>query len=120
MDILSLAKDVLIPVVVAGIAFLGGRKTATEKKKSEFETLSQELAAFKAFRQLLIDDNNSLVKELKEMKSQVKELDSQLKALIKKYTEEKSNCTSCPTKIAYDKIMDKRAKRKKPIHKVVE
>jgi len=120
MDVVAISKDVLIPLVAAGLAFLGGRKSKSQNKKDEFEALAKELEAFKNFRQLLIDDNNSLVTELKAMKIQVKDLDEQLKSLIKKYTEERSNCAACQTKAAYDKIMEKRAKRKKPVAKLIE
>ena len=89
-DWVMLLKDVGVPLVGAFLGYLGGRKSATEKKKSEFETLSQELEAFKNYRQLLIDDNNSLIKELREMKTQMSEMKEQLKDLAK------NNCYNFP------------------------
>lgn len=91
IDWITISKEIGVPIILAGIGFLGGRKSATERKKSEFETLGKELEAFKNYRQLLIDDNNSLIAELRDVKRQMVEMREELRVLSK------SNCSNALT-----------------------
>lgn len=91
IDWVTPLREIGVPIVLAAIGFVGGRKSNSEKRRSEFETLSKELDAFKNYRQLLIDDNNSLIAELREVKRQMVEMKEEIRLLSK------SNCANALT-----------------------
>lgn len=81
----------IVTIISSYLSFLGGKKSGASKKTEEYDSLNAELAAFKNYRQLLIDDNNSLIDELKEMKLEMAEMKKQLKEILK------SNCANFET-----------------------
>ena len=84
---IDIIKEIVVPIILALLAFWGGRKSSAEKHKLEFET---EIASFKEFRTLLIEDNESLKKELiatqksnRELKTIVATLENNIETLKK-------------------------------------
>lgn len=87
-EFIDLMKEIGLPLVLAILAFFGGRKSGVEKKKLDFESIKiefdTELNALKEFRTLLISDNNSLKDELKQMRVENKELKGLVSSLQQK------------------------------------
>jgi len=131
MDYISILKDYGVPIAIGIIGWFAGRsknKAETEKLKAETEYLysqkcKEDLETTKSFRELLISENASLVKEIKEMKlkyeittlalkEQIAMLTSQLEAIMIDRENEKCLGEECKIKIDYFKILAARDKRK--------
>lgn len=87
----------VVALIVGVISYFAGRKTNIDKlkikadiKKTEFEALQAELTALRDFRNLLISDNESMLKELKSVKAEQIELKEEivmLRALVASMSE---------------------------------
>ena len=77
-DYIEIGKELGLPLILGLLGYLGGRKSTSEKKSIELETLknefSLEIESLRQFRELLVIDNKSLKDELKETQVQNKEL----------------------------------------------
>lgn len=132
MDYSIILEKYGIPIIMATAGwYLGRGKNKAETKKLQAETeliysqkYAEDLEATKAFRELLVADNAGLVKEIREMKiryeittisfkEQIADLTRQLSDIMNDREYSKCKGEKCEIAIAYKKIMDTRAKRKK-------
>ena len=71
-------KTFVLPIVLAIITFIGGRKSVSNRRNDDYTSIITELNALKNFRDLLVTDNNSLIEELRKMKKEMNELKDEI------------------------------------------
>ena len=117
MDVLSIVKDLVIPISIGFASYVFGRrknkadikKTNAEAEKLETENKLEQVELFEKINKILAVQNEKYEKYIKELEARIIELES----LVKQYASEKTNCDNCETRRAYDKIMATREKRAK-------
>lgn len=120
MDInalLGTVGTIAVPLVVGLSSYLfGRRKSSADTKKTEAETDKidierrlEEVELFERINKALETQNSRLEIQIKQLGLRIQELE----IIVDRQNAERCLGESCPTKIAYNKIMVSRAKRKK-------
>ena len=131
MNYISIIREYALPLALGSAGWFFGRvKNRAETRKLQAETdylywqkYKEDLEATKSFRELLISENASLVKEINDMKikyeittislkEQIAILTDQLETIMNDREYERCKGDLCETRIAYKKILDMRAKRR--------
>jgi len=120
MDVNALLGNVgtiVVPIVaIVGSYLIGRRKNSADTKKTEAETDKieverrlEEIELFERINRALETQNMKLENQIKQLGLRIQELE----IMVDRQNSERCLGDLCPTKIAYDKIMVSRAKRKK-------
>ena len=102
--------QIVLPLLLSYITFLYGKnKNKAETKKLEIESEKEEIEVMNSAVDFYKDKMADLLEELEYLKQQVTELKRMVESLVG------NQCLgdACPTRIEYNKIMAKRAARKK-------
>jgi len=125
MEYTVLLQTIILPAGLALVGWLAGKgKGRAEVKKLQAETellysekYSKDLEATKSFREMLVSENESLIKEIREMKlryevttsslkTQINDLTIQLNLIITDREYNRCKVTSCETDIwCYGKLV---------------
>ena len=129
MDVNALLETVGtwgVPLVVGLSSYLFGRrknsadtkKTEAETEKIDIERRLEEVELFERINKALETQNEKLETQIRQLSLRIQELE----IIVDRQNNERCLGDSCPTKMAYNKIMVSRAKRKKktPAVTVVE
>jgi len=120
MDVNALlvpAGTIIIPLVVGLSSYLFGRRKSTadtkkieaETDKIDIERRLEEVELFERINKALETQNARLEIQIKQLGIRIQELE----IIVDRQNAERCLGDNCPTKIAYNKIMVSRAKRKK-------
>lgn len=110
MEKLDVLIQFVLPLLLSYFGYLYGRKKdKAETKKLNIETEKEEIDVVDRRIEMYKSEMSEMMDEIEDLKEQIKELKEMIESLVS------NQCLgdSCPTKIELDKIMKKRAQRKK-------
>lgn len=110
MTKLDVLVQFILPLLLSYFAYLYGRnKDKAETKKIKVETDLEETEVVNRRIEMYKSEMSEMMDEIEDLKEQIKELKEMVESLIS------NQCLgdNCPTKIELDKIMKKRAARKR-------
>lgn len=110
MTKLDVLVQFALPLLLSYFAYLYGRKKdKAEIKKIQLETAIDEDAIVSRRIEMYKSEMSEMMNEIEDLKEQIKELKEMIESLIS------NQCLgdNCLTKIEYNKILTKRAARKK-------
>ena len=116
MDVISLLKDVGVPIITGTIMYFAGshknsvdiKKTEAEIEKLDLDKRFEEVELFEKIKKVLSDQNKQLEEYIAQLEQRIEELEN----TVERQNAERCSGDSCPTKIAYNKILVSREKRK--------
>lgn len=107
---LDVVVQLALPVILSYVGYLyGRRKDQAEINKIKVETDIEQIDVVDRRIEMYKSEMSEMMDEIEDLKEQIKELKEMIESLIS------NQCLgdNCPTKIELDKILKKRAARKK-------
>lgn len=110
MTKLDVLVQFILPLLLSYFGYLyGRRKDKAETKKLKIETEKEEIDVVDRRIEMYKSEMTEMMDEIEDLKEQIKEMKEMLESLIS------NQCLgdNCPTRIEYNKILAKRAARKR-------